>query len=61
MNKGDLFMHTDMPGAATTVVKNPSGLVVPPITLNEAACWELCHSRAWDSKIVTEVYWVNFD
>ena len=54
-------MHSDMPGAATTVVKNPSGQVVPPITLNEAAVFELCHSRAWDNKIVTEVYWVNAD
>lgn len=25
LNKGDLFMHTDMPGAAVTVIKNPSG------------------------------------
>jgi len=25
MNKGDLFMHTDMPGAAVTIIKNPSG------------------------------------
>lgn len=24
MNKGDLFMHTDFPGAAVTVIKNPS-------------------------------------
>jgi len=58
MNKGDLFMHTDMPGAATTVIKNPSGQVVPPMTLNEAAIYELCHSRAWESKVVSEVYWV---
>lgn len=61
LNKGDLFMHTDMPGAATTVIKNPSGLVVPPITLNEAAQFELCHSRAWESKICTDVYWVHAD
>ena len=54
-------MHTDMPGAATTVIKNPSGQIVPPITLNEAAQFELCHSRAWESKICTDVYWVHAD
>ena len=51
-------MHTDMPGAAVTVIKNPSGKEVPTITLNEAAVYEVCHSRAWDAKIITEVYWV---
>ena len=61
MNKGDLFMHTDMPGAAVTIIKNPSGNPVPPITLNEAAVYEVSHSRAWDAKVITEVYWVNAD
>ncbi len=54
-------MHTDMPGAAVTIIKNPSGLPVPPITLNEAAVFEVCHSRAWEAKIITEVYWVQAD
>ena len=61
MNKGDLFMHTDMPGAAVSIIKNPSGNPVPPITLNEAAVYEVSHSRAWDAKVITEVYWVNAD
>ncbi len=59
LNKGDLFMHTEMPGAAVTVIKNPKAdQPVPTITLNEAAVFEVCHSRAWDAKIITEVYWV---
>ena len=61
MNKGDLFMHTDMPGAATTVIKNPSNGDVPPLTLNEASVFELAHSRAWESKVITSVYWVHAD
>lgn len=61
MNKGDLFMHTDFPGAAVTIIKNPTNQPVPPITLNEAATFELCHSRAWESKIVGSVYWVYAD
>ena len=55
-------MHTDMPGAAVVVIKNPKAdQPVPPITLNEAAVFEVCHSRAWDAKIITEVYWVHAD
>ena len=61
MDKGDLFMHTDMPGAAVSIIKNPTGQIVPPITLNEAAIFEVCHSRAWEGKIVTSVYWVHAD
>jgi predicted ribosome quality control (RQC) complex YloA/Tae2 family protein len=54
-------MHTDMPGAAVTVIKNPIGMPVPPLSLNEAAAFEICHSRAWDAKIVSPVYWVHAD
>jgi predicted ribosome quality control (RQC) complex YloA/Tae2 family protein len=61
MNKGDLFMHTDMAGAAVSIIKNPSGGVVPPITLNEAAIFEVCHSHSWEHKVITSVYWVNAD
>ena len=61
MNKGDLFMHLDMPGAATTIIKNPTNLPVPPITLNEAAIFEIAHSRCWDSKVIVGCYWVNSD
>jgi predicted ribosome quality control (RQC) complex YloA/Tae2 family protein len=53
MDQGDLFMHTDMPGAAVTIIKNPTKAVVPPVTLSEAAQWEVCHSRCWESKVIT--------
>jgi hypothetical protein len=52
-------MHTDMPGAAVSVIKNPTKAVVPPVTLSEAAQWEVCHSRCWESKVITQVYWVH--
>ncbi len=51
-------MHTDLHGAAVSIIKNPTGHIVPPITLNEAAIYEICHSKAWESKVVSQVYWV---
>lgn len=45
-------MHTDMPGAPTTIIKNPSNGIVPPITLNEAAIFEVCHSQSWNTKVL---------
>ena len=54
-------MHTEMPGAAVTVIKNPGTSEVPPVTLGEAAIFEVCHCRAWDAKVIAEVYWVYAD
>lgn len=59
MDQGDLFMHTDMPGAAVTIIKNPTKEVVPPVTLEEAAQWEVCHSHSWENKVITHCYWVH--
>lgn len=61
MDKDDLFMHSEMAGAAITIIKNPSGIAVPPITLNEAAVFEVCHSHSWEQKVISSVYWVNAD
>ena len=44
MDKNDLFMHSELHGAAVCIVKNPSGLPVPAISLMEAATFEMCHS-----------------
>ncbi|KAL6970195.1 hypothetical protein U1Q18_029898 [Sarracenia purpurea var. burkii] len=59
MSKGDLYVHADLHGASTTVIKNhKSEHPVPPLTLNQAGCFTVCHSQAWDSKIVTSAWWV---
>ncbi|XP_058084254.1 uncharacterized protein LOC131231908 [Magnolia sinica] len=59
MSKGDLYVHADLHGASSTVVKNhrPDN-PVPPLTLNQAGCFTVCYSQAWDSKIVTSAWWV---
>eukprot|EP00891_Asterochloris_glomerata_P005087 jgi/Astpho2/5087/fgenesh1_pg.00072_%23_10_t len=51
MRKGDLYVHADLHGAASTIIKNsdaskPAG----------AAC--VCRSAAWDAKVVTSAWWV---
>ena len=56
----DVYVHADIHGAATVVVKNhlPSG-DIPPLSLAEAGQFSLCHSSAWSSKIVTSAWWVR--
>ncbi|XP_018856628.2 nuclear export mediator factor NEMF isoform X2 [Juglans regia] len=60
MSKGDLYVHGDLHGASSTVIKNHRPeQPVPPLTLNQAGCFTVCHSQAWDSKIVTSAWWVH--
>lgn len=59
MSKGDLYVHAELHGASSTVIKNHKPEhPVPPLTLNQAGCFTVCHSQAWDSKIVTSAWWV---
>ncbi|XP_068333314.1 uncharacterized protein [Pyrus communis] len=60
MSKGDLYVHAELHGASSTVIKNHRpDQPVPPLTLNQAGCFTVCHSAAWDSKIVTSAWWVH--
>jgi predicted ribosome quality control (RQC) complex YloA/Tae2 family protein len=36
MRPGDIYVHADIQGASSIVIKNPTGEPVPPKTLNEA-------------------------
>ncbi|GFR96885.1 nuclear export mediator factor Nemf-like, partial [Elysia marginata] len=61
MRPGDLYVHADLHGASSCIVKNPAGGPVPPKTLNEAGTMAICNSAAWDSKVVTSAWWVYHD
>ena len=59
MKANDIYVHADLHGAATVVVKNPRTDPVPPKTLTEAGQFAVCFSAAWDSKVITAAYWVK--
>jgi predicted ribosome quality control (RQC) complex YloA/Tae2 family protein len=52
MDKHDLFMHSELHGASVCILKNPSGLPVPSLSLMEAATFEMCHSPCWEAKVL---------
>jgi predicted ribosome quality control (RQC) complex YloA/Tae2 family protein len=59
MRRGDIYVHADVHGASTCIVKNPTPDVpVPPLSLQEAGMMTVCRSAAWDNKIVTNAWWV---
>ena len=54
----DLFFHADVVGAATVIVKS-EGKEVPQATIEEAAQFAACYSRAWKAGFASiDVYWV---
>ncbi|KAH3859417.1 ribosome quality control complex subunit NEMF-like [Dreissena polymorpha] len=58
MRQGDIYVHADLHGASSVVIKNHTGEEVPPKTLNEAGTMAICNSAAWDAKVVTSAWWV---
>ena len=58
---GDVYVHADLHGASSVIIKNPSGGPVPPKTLHEGGVMAVCYSVAWDAKVVTSAWWVNND
>lgn len=56
---GDVYVHGDIHGATSVIVKNSHQKApIPPKTLNEAGFMAVCYSSAWDARIVTSAWWV---
>lgn len=58
MKNQDVYVHADVHGASSVVIKNPTGQSIPPKTLNEAGTMAICYSVAWEAKVITNAYWV---
>lgn len=64
LTRGDAYIHADLQGAATIIVKNKPGRSddpIPPSTLSQAGTMAVCTSSAWDSKAVMSAWWVHAD
>ncbi|XP_048830455.1 ribosome quality control complex subunit NEMF-like [Brienomyrus brachyistius] len=59
LKTGDIYVHADLHGATSCVIKNPTGEPVPPRTLTEAGTMAVCYSAAWDAKVITSAWWVH--
>ena len=64
LKKGDVYVHADLNGAASVIVKNKPSMPdapIPPSTLSQAGTFSVATSSAWDSKAVMSAWWVNSD
>lgn len=62
LKKGDVYVHADLHGAASVVVKNKPGMSekpIPPSSLSQAGTLAIASSSAWDSKAVMSAFWVD--
>lgn len=64
LTKGDVYVHADLHGAASIIIKNKLKIKdapIPPSTLSQAGTFSVATSSAWDSKAVMSAWWVNSD
>ena len=64
LKKGDVYIHADLNGAASVIVKNKAKIAnspIPPSTLSQAGTLVIATSSAWDSKAGMSAWWVNAD
>lgn len=59
LTESDVYVHADLHGATSCIIKNHGKSEIPPKTLNEAGTMAICHSAAWDAKVVTSAWWVR--
>ena len=58
---GDVYVHADLHGAATCILRNPFGRDVPlPVeSLRQAGAMTVCRSAAWSAKVIAGAWWVH--
>jgi predicted ribosome quality control (RQC) complex YloA/Tae2 family protein len=64
LRKGDVYIHADLHGASSVIIKNnpkTPDAPIPPSTLTQAGHLSVCCSSAWDSKAGMGAWWVNAD
>ena len=64
LKKGDIYVHADLHGASSVIIKNnpqTPDAPIPPSTLSQAGALSVCSSSAWDSKAVMAAWWVQAD
>lgn len=59
LNDNDVYVHAEVHGASSVIIKNTkAGGPIPPISLGQAGVMCVCHSSAWKNKVAVSAYWV---
>ncbi|KAI3387501.1 hypothetical protein SNEBB_003073 [Seison nebaliae] len=59
LKENDIYVHADLHGASSVIIKNPyKNREIPPKTLNEAGLMAIVYSAAWDQHLLIRSWWV---
>ncbi|XP_055332815.1 ribosome quality control complex subunit NEMF-like [Paramacrobiotus metropolitanus] len=58
LKTNDFYVHADLHGASSVVVKNPLNTPPPPKALEEAGVMAISYSSAWEAKVPCRAWWV---
>jgi predicted ribosome quality control (RQC) complex YloA/Tae2 family protein len=59
LRPGDYYVHADLNGASSVVIRNKTrDGEIPPMTLTEAGSLAVCYSSAWDANTAVSAWWV---
>ncbi|KAI1261500.1 hypothetical protein F5Y18DRAFT_431086 [Xylariaceae sp. FL1019] len=64
LKKGDVYLHADLHGAPSVIIKNSPNTPdapIPPSTLAQAGSLAVCGSSAWEQKASMSAWWVTAD
>ena len=59
MNTNDIYLHSEVSGSGSAILINPEKKEIPPIDIEEAGSFVICHSNAWKDKAPDYAYWVQ--
>jgi len=58
LKKDDIYLHAEIHGAASVIIKNPLNIPVSPISIQQAAEFAVARSSAWKSNEPCQCFWV---
>ena len=59
LKKDDIYLHAEIHGAASVIIKNPTSRPVSPISLQQAAEFAVARSTAWKTNEPCTCFWVH--
>lgn len=60
-DKNDVYVHSDVAGSGSCIIKNKSDQPIPPKTLEEAGACVVCNTKAWKERASDQTWWVTKD
>jgi predicted ribosome quality control (RQC) complex YloA/Tae2 family protein len=62
LKASDIYIHADVHGAPSVIVKTPANTAVGEVSLREAGEWAVCYSKAWRAGLASaDAFWVHSD